>query len=56
MFYTDGTYKKHCAILKQNFIEKGYEENILKDQMDKVDNIDQKDLLRKKEKSIENFQ
>ena len=32
-------YKKHCAILKQNFIERGYEENILKDEMDKVDNI-----------------
>ena len=41
-------YKKHCAILKQKFIEWGYEENILKDEIDKVDNIDRKDLLRKK--------
>ena len=44
-------YKKHCAILKQKFMERGYEENILKDQIDKVDIIDRKDL-RKKEKSI----
>ena len=43
-------YKKHCAILKQNFIERGYKENILKDEINKVDNIDRKDLLRKKEK------
>ena len=42
-------YKKHCAILK-NIIERGYEENILKDEIDKVDNIDRKELLRKKEK------
>ena len=39
-------YKKHCAILKQNFTERGFEENILKDEIDQVDNIDQKDLLR----------
>ena len=31
-------------------MERGYEENILKDQIDKVDIIDRKDL-RKKEKS-----
>ena len=41
-------YKKHCAILKQKFIERGYEESIMKDKIDKVDNIDRKDLLRKK--------
>ena len=41
-------YKKHCAILKQNFIEKGYKENILKDEIDKVDNIDRKNVLSKK--------
>ena len=35
-------------MLKQNFIERGYEENILKDQIDKVDNIDREDLSRKK--------
>ena len=40
-------YKKHCAILKQNFIDRGYKENILKDKIDEVDNIDRKDLLRK---------
>ena len=45
-------YKKHCAILKQNFIERGYKENILKDEIDTVDNIDQKYLLSKKEKNI----
>ena len=45
-------YKKHCAILKQNFIERGYQENILNDEIDKVDNIDRKDLLSKKEKNI----
>ena len=45
-------YKKHCAILKQNFIERAYKENILKDQINKVDNIDRKDLLSKKEKII----
>ena len=38
-------------MLKQNFIERGYEENILKDQIDKVDNIDREDLSRKKQKS-----
>ena len=43
-------YKKHCAILKQNFIKRGYEEHILNDEIDKVDNIDRKDLLSKKEK------
>ena len=43
-------YKKHCAIPKPNFIERGYEENILKDKIDKVENIDRKDLLSKKEK------
>ena len=45
-------YKKHCAILKQNFIERGYEENILNDEIDKVGNIDRKDLLSKKEKIL----
>ena len=45
-------YKKHCAILKQNFIERGYRENILKDEIDKVDNTDRKELLRKKEKIL----
>ena len=40
-------YKKHCAIQKQSFIERGYEENILKDQIEKVDH---KYSLRKKEK------
>ena len=35
-------------MLKQNFIERGYEENILKNQIDKVDNIDREDLSRKK--------
>ena len=48
------TEYKNTAILKQNFIERGYKENILKDQIDKIDNIDRKDLLRKKEKSIKN--
>ena len=43
-------YKKHCTILKQKFIERGYEENILKNEIDKVDKIDQKYLLRKKDK------
>ena len=33
-------YIKHGAILKQNFIERGFEENILNDEIDKVDNID----------------
>ena len=41
-------YEIHCAILKQNDIERGCEEHILKEQIDKVDNIDRKDLLRKK--------
>ena len=45
-------YKKHCAILKHNFIERGYEENILKDEIDEVDNIHRKELIRKKEKNI----
>ena len=50
MCYTLTEYKKHCAILKENIIERGHGENILKDQIDKVDNIDQKDILSKKEK------
>ena len=45
---TPAEYKKHCAILKQKFIKREYEENILKDQIDKVDNVDGKDLLKKK--------
>ena len=45
-------YQKHCAILKQNFIERGYEENILNDEIDEGDNIDRKDLLSKKQKNI----
>ena len=36
-------YKRHCAILKLKFIERGYKENILKDQIDRVDNNDRKD-------------
>ena len=48
--FTLTEYKKHCAILKQNFIERVYEENILNAEIDKVDNIDWKDLLSKKEK------
>ena len=44
-------YKKHCVILKQKFIEREYLEKILKYQIDKIDNTDRKDLLRKKEKS-----
>ena len=31
-------------------MERGYEENILKNQIDKVDNTDRKSLLRKKKK------
>ena len=46
-------YKKHCGILKPNFIERGYEKNILKDEIDKVDNFDRKELLRKKILKIE---
>ena len=42
-------------MLKQNFIERGYEENILNDEIDKVDNIDRKDLLSKKEKNIKHI-
>ena len=38
--FTLTEYKKHCAILKQNFIERVYEENILNAEIDKVDNID----------------
>ena len=45
-------YKNHCAIPKQKFIETEYEENIWKNEADKVDNIDRKDLLRKKENNI----
>ena len=45
---TPAEYKKRCAILKQKFIKREYEENILKDQIDKVDNVDGKDLLKKK--------
>ena len=37
--------KKHCAILKQKFIEREYGENILKEQTDQVDNTDPRDLL-----------
>ena len=37
--------------MKQKFIEREYGENILKEQTDQVDNIDRRDLLRKKEKS-----
>ena len=43
-------YKKQCALLKQNFIEREYEENILKDEIDKVDNTDRQDLLGKTKK------
>ena len=50
--YTLTEYKRHCAILKQNFLERGSEGNILKDEIDKVDNIDRKDLLSKNEKNI----
>ena len=49
---TPAEYKKHCSVLKQNFIERGYEENILNNEIDKVDNIDRKDLFSKKEKNI----
>ena len=45
-------YNKHGAILKQNLVERGYKGNILKGEIDKVDNIDRKDLLRKKYKNI----
>ena len=45
--YTLTKWKKHCATLKKKFIERGYEENILQDQIDKVDSISRKDLLRK---------
>ena len=40
--------KTICSTL----MERGYEGNILKDKIDKVDNIDRKDLLRKKEKFL----
>ena len=33
-------YKRHCAILKLKFIERGYKENILKNQIGRVDNND----------------
>ena len=52
--------------MKQNFEEGWYQRNILKDQIDKVDNTDWKDLLRKKKgnkdgnssliRTLENFQ
>ena len=49
---TVAKYKKHNALLKQNFIETGYEKNVLKDEIDKVDNINRKDLIRKKKKIL----
>ena len=36
-------YNRHCAILKLKFTERGYKDNILKDQIDRVDNHDRKD-------------
>ena len=41
---------KNTAILKQNFIKRGYKENILKYQIDMVDNIDWKDFFFLKKK------
>ena len=51
---TNRIQKKQCVILKQTLMERGYEENIFKGKVDKVDNTDRKDLLRKKEKSNKN--
>ena len=38
-------YKKHCASTETKLHRKRIRKNILKDQIDKVDNIAQKDLL-----------
>ena len=37
-------------MLRQSLMERGYEGNILNDEIDKVENIDRKDFLSKKEK------
>ena len=48
-FHTNRISKALCST-ETKIIERGYKENILKDQINKADKTDRKDLLRKKEK------
>ena len=40
-------YKKHSNDLVKRFVEKGYKENIIRNQIDKVDNLERSTLLNK---------
>ena len=40
-------YKKHSNDLVKRFVEKGYKENIIRNQIRKVDNLDRSTMLNK---------
>ena len=40
-------YKKHSNDMVQRFMEKGYKENIIRNQIEKVDNLERSTLLNK---------
>ena len=47
---TSTEFDKNCAIIKQNFLDRQYKEEVLDEQIKKVDRIERKELFKCKEK------
>ena len=50
IYSTEDEYQRDCAVMKQKRKERKYNEDNLNEQMDKVDLIEQKELLQNNEK------
>ena len=51
---TTTEFDKNCAIIKQNFLDLQYKEEVLDEQIKKVDRTERKELFKNKEKNNKN--
>ena len=51
---TSTEFDKNCAIIKQKFLDRKYEEEVLDEQIKKVDRIERKELFTCKKKQKQN--
>ena len=51
---TSTEFDKNCAIIKQKFLDRQYKEEVLDEQIKKVDRIERKELFTCKEKNNKN--
>ena len=54
IYSTSTEFDKNCAIIKQKFLERQYKEEVLDEQIKKVDRIERKELFTCKEKNNKN--